>query len=139
MKDKKLILEKKEYIFIKRLINTTNYVQHIDTKIALITFLNQIDNAAIIDEQDMPADVIRFNKKITILSNNGLERELEIVIPSEKNIKENKISILTPLAAALFGYSKVDVLEFKSPIGLQTYKVLNVSLSLNSKNIEVII
>ena len=137
MKYKKLILEKKEYVFIKRLLNTTGFVEHFETKLALEKFLNQIDNADILDEEAMPTNVIRFNSKVHIISNTNLERELQIVIPSEKNIKENKISILTTLAASLFGYSEDDTLEFKSPIGLQKFKVLKVSNYPNLNKIEV--
>ena len=139
MKYKKLILEKKEYVYIKRLLNTTSFVEHFDTKFALDNFLKRIENADILDEKYMPADVIRFNTKIKILSSNNWEGEIQIVIPSEKNIKENKISILTPLAASLFGFSEGDILDFNSPIGLQKYNILSVNADLNFNKIEVII
>jgi regulator of nucleoside diphosphate kinase len=51
---------------------------------------------------------------------------LTIVMPPHADIKQKKISILTPMAAALIGFRKGDEVEWKMPSGLKKYKILEV-------------
>jgi regulator of nucleoside diphosphate kinase len=53
--------------------------------------------------------------------------DLSIVMPPHADIKQRKISILTPMAAALIGFRKDDEIEWKMPSGLKKYKILEVT------------
>ena len=44
----------------------------------------------------------------------------------ESNIKENKISINSPLAKALIGKEEGEVVEFESPGGIKSFDILRV-------------
>lgn len=47
-------------------------------------------------------------------------------MPPMADIKTKKISILTPMAAALIGFKQGDSVKWKMPSGLKTYNVLEV-------------
>jgi len=50
----------------------------------------------------------------------------QIVGDDESNIKENKISINSPLAKALIGKEEGEVIEFESPGGIKSFDILRV-------------
>ena len=50
----------------------------------------------------------------------------QIVGDDESNIKENKISINSPLAKALIGKEEGDVIEFETPGGIKSFEILKV-------------
>ena len=45
---------------------------------------------------------------------------------SESDIKNNKLSISSPLARALIGKEKGSIVEFDSPKGIKTYSIKSV-------------
>ncbi|WP_034262373.1 GreA/GreB family elongation factor [Altibacter lentus] len=136
MKYGSLILEKKEYVYLKRILNVSGYAEDFETQKSLQRLSEELRNAQIVDEQEMPEDVIRFNSKIMVYSENGWERTLQLVIPSEKDTKQDKISILTPMGAALFGYSQGDTIEWDFPSGKQQIRIVTVTQNEKKKKIE---
>ncbi|MCG1035772.1 GreA/GreB family elongation factor [Polaribacter sargassicola] len=139
MKYHNLIIEKKEYVFLKRLLNITEFSQDFKTQNSLNKLTKELNTAQIIDEEEMPDDVIRFNSIVKISTENGWKNTLQIVIPSEKDITKNKVSIKTPIAAALFGYSENDELICDFPVGKKKIKIIAVQQDKNSKKIEVLL
>ncbi len=127
MKYGSLILEKKEYVYIKRILNISGYAEDVETQKSLQRLSKELKNAQIIAEADMPEDVIRFNSKIMVYSENGWEKVIQLVIPSDKDAKKDKISILTPMGAALFGYSEGDSIEWDFPSGKQKLRIVTVT------------
>ena len=51
----------------------------------------------------------------------------QIVGDDESSVKDNKISINSPLAKALIGREVGDVIEFETPGGIKSYEVLKVA------------
>ena len=54
------------------------------------------------------------------------KNEYLIVGSQEANMSENKISISSPLVKAMFGKKKDESFSFKSPRGMQDYKIISV-------------
>ena len=139
MKYKTLILEKKEYVYLKRILNISGYANDDVVRKALLKLTEELKTANILDEEKMPKDVVRFNSVVTLKSNKGWERVLEVVIPQDKDLSLNKISILTPMGAALFGYSKGDIVDWDFPGGKQKLKIVDVTISESLKGLDVVI
>lgn len=138
MKYGSLILEKKEYVYIKRLLNISGYSGDHEIQRSLMAFAEELRTAHIIDEQEMPDDVVRLNSTVTVRSGHDWEKTLQVVRPSEKDMKTNKISILTPMGAALFGYSVGDVVSWDFPTGTKELEIIAVSLTEQDINLDVL-
>ncbi|MGE5943078.1 MAG: GreA/GreB family elongation factor [Flavobacteriales bacterium] len=134
MKYGSLILEKKEYVYIKRILNISGYVGDHEIQKSLRKFTEELKTAHILDEEEMPGDVVRLNSIVKVASDNW-EKTIQIVQPSEKDIKNNKVSILTPMGAALFGYSVNDVVNWEFPTGEIELKVIDVNQQAQEKNL----
>ena len=79
--------------------------------------LGELESAQICDEANMPKDIIRFNTTITIGSENGWRRKFKLVMPNDSDVKKDKVSILTPMGAAVIGYAEGDSLIWEFPSG----------------------
>lgn len=126
MKYGSLILEKKEYIYLKRILNISGYVDDHETQKCLMKLSEELKTVCIVDEKDMPNDVIRFNSIVKIVFNNGVEKTVQLVIPMDKDVKNNKISVLTPMGTALIGYSQDDSIIWDFPKGKQQITIIDV-------------
>ena len=139
MKYGNIILEKKEYVYLKRLLNLNTYTNNSNTQSSIQRLIEELKTAQIVDEINMPEDVIRFNSNVKVIAENGWENTLKIVVPSEKNVKEHKISVLSPIGIALFGYSENDELVWDFPGGQRKIKIVAVKQDENHKRIEVLL
>ncbi|UAB74877.1 GreA/GreB family elongation factor [Mesoflavibacter sp. SCSIO 43206] len=139
MKYGSLIMEKKEYVYLKRILNISGYAEDFQTLKSHQKLLDELKTAQIVDNGEMPLDVIRFNSKVTIIFNNGIEKTIQIVAPTDKDVKNNKISILTPMGAALIGYSKGDIVTWEFPMGQHEIKIIEVQQEKTFNNINITI
>lgn len=119
MKYEKLIIEKKEYVLLKRYMNLSGYYQDETLRKSVKKLLGELDSAQICDETDMPKDVIRFNTNVTIVSKKGWHKKFSLVLPTDSDVRNNKISILTPMGAAVMGYAEGDAVTWEFPSGEQ--------------------
>lgn len=82
---------------------------------ALLTELNR---AVIIEPQNIPNDVITMNSQVMLYDSETNEKlEYWLVFPENINIKQNKISVLSPIGCALLGYKINDMIIVKTPKG----------------------
>lgn len=119
MKYGSLVIEKKEYVLLKRFMNLTGYYKDDSMRTSVKKLVGELETAQIFDEHDMPDDVIRFNSTITIASKNGWNRKFRLVMPNDSDVKNDKVSILTPMGAAVIGYAEGDSIIWEFPSGEQ--------------------
>ncbi len=126
MKYGSLTIEKKEYVLLKRLMNLSGYYKDHGFKKSVKKLVDELNSAKICDEKDMPGDVVRFNSFMTITSKDGWKKRFQLVMPTDSDIKNNKISILTPMGAAVIGYAEGDSFVWEFPGGEQLLTVTEV-------------
>ena len=89
----------------------------------------KISTAEVINPKDLLKDgrvVFGVNVKFTDLESDE-EFEYQIVGEDEADIKEGKISYISPIAKALIGKRVEDVAEFSIPSGKREVQILSVS------------
>ncbi|APY11732.1 transcription elongation factor GreAB [Seonamhaeicola sp. S2-3] len=127
MKYGSIILEKTEYITLKRLLNLSESYKKHPRKYSVDRLKNELNQAIIVDEADIPKDVIRLNSVVTVTTTDGWENSFELVLPEESDYQTNKISILTPMGLAVIGYAQHDVIDWEFPGGKKSLHVESVS------------
>lgn len=137
MKYGSLILEKKEYVYLKRILNISGYGDDTSVTKSLVKLSEELKTAQIVNDDQVPEDIVRFNSIVTIASDNGWEKELQVVIPMDKNVALNKVSVLAPMGAALLGYSKNDIIDWDFPGGAQKIKIIDVQKLENLKGVDI--
>ena len=114
-----LVIEKKEFVLLKRFMNLSGYYQDDILRTSVKKLVGELETALIFDETEMPEDVIRFNSAITITSKNDWQRKFKLVMPNKSDVKNHQVSILTPMGAAVIGYAEGDSLKWEFPSGEQ--------------------
>ncbi|MCE5394559.1 MAG: transcription elongation factor GreA [Acidithiobacillus sp.] len=83
--------------------------------------------AQIIDPKSLQAgDRIVFGATVELEDDSGAILCYQIVGDAEADIKENKISISSPVARALIGKHEGDSIEVNTPGGIREYSILRV-------------
>ncbi len=89
---------------------------------------DKLSRADIIDVSKLKGDRVMFGATVTLLDEDTEEKvKYRIVGELEANVKQGKISITSPIARALLGKRKRDVVEVSTPGGGKSYEVLRVS------------
>ncbi|WIM11131.1 nucleoside diphosphate kinase regulator [Enhydrobacter sp.] len=65
--------------------------------------LDELDRAQIVSEEAVPADVVRMGSTVTFKSDDGQTRTMTLVYPVDESLDAHRISIMTPIGAALIG------------------------------------
>lgn len=88
------------------------------------TLLNELHSAVIVEPREVPHDVVTMNSIVRISFLNVKKTlQFQIVYPDSANIRENKISIFSPVATALLGYKVGDEVEWIVPSGLTKIRI----------------
>ena len=86
-------------------------------------------NARVIDETKIDRSKVQILSKVTLLNhNNKREVVYTIVAEHEANLREGKLAIGTPIAKALLGKKKGEVVEVTVPAGVLKFEILDISI-----------
>lgn len=90
---------------------------------------NTLANARIIDETKIDKNKVQILSKVTLLNhNNNRQVVYTIVAEHEANLREGKLAIGTPIAKALLGKKKGEIVEVTVPAGVLRFEILDISI-----------
>jgi len=88
---------------------------------------DKLSRADIIDVSKLKGDTVMFGATVTLVDEDTDEKvKYRIVGEVEANVKQGRISITSPIARALLGKKKKDVVEVSTPGGGKSYEVVKV-------------
>ena len=88
----------------------------------------KLAGARIIEDQDMPSDQVLIGANVRLKDlDSGEELEYTLVAGAEADYTQNKISVSSPVGAALMEHKENDEVEIKVPAGTLRYKILKIS------------
>lgn len=90
---------------------------------------NVLQNAQVLDTNILNCDTVGLLRKVELTNlGNNKQMTYTIVNPHESNLREGKISKLSPIAEALMGKKVGDVVEAKVPAGIIKLRINNISV-----------
>ncbi len=118
-----LIVNRLDYARIKKCISDAKHFNSI-TNADSLKLMSELDSAKIVEPDAVPSTVVTMNSivKVSFLNTNK-QVEFQVVYPDQSNLKENKISIFSPIATALIGYKVGDEIEWIVPAGLTKIRI----------------
>jgi transcription elongation factor GreA len=88
---------------------------------------DKLARAEVIDVSKLSGDTIRFGAMVTLIDQDSGEKKIwQMVGEPEADASKRKISVTSPIARALIGKKKGDIVEVEAPGGAKTYKVQKV-------------
>ncbi len=110
--------ENADYIYGKKRL------REIDKKIEQLSKI--LDNAQVIDPKTIKASEVRFGATVTVIDEEGEEKEWSIVGIPEVDPSNGLISWQSPIARALIGKREGDWVEVKTPKGEQEFQIIKI-------------
>ena len=124
------VLTLTDYNILRKLVKNAKDATNI-REIALLT--QELDRAIVNKEDELDQAIIRINSHAIIEDVNSKQQmKIQIVMPSQSNIKEGKVSILAPLSIAIIGFKENDQVDWLLPSGNKVLKIINVENSSNT-------
>lgn len=122
---KKVTLTKNDYTRIYKAITDAKNSKTINSNEAE-KLLYELSKAEIVPSEKIDKDVVTMNSEVKLFfENTQKEQSFKIVYPQDANLKENKISIFSPIATALIGYKIGDEVEWIVPGGMTKIKIVD--------------
>ena len=113
------------YNILRELVKSAKDATNI-REIALLT--QELDRAIVNKEDVFDESIVRMKSKVTVEDlTTKQQMKIQIVMPSQSNIKEGKVSILAPICVAIIGFKENDEVEWQLPSGIKTLKIIAVA------------
>ena len=103
------------------------YTDRMPVKDEEMTLAYELGRAVIVKRSAFPPHVIAINSRVSV-QDLGTKKVMNfvLVMPDKADMRQNKVSITTPMGAALIGFRKGEELEWKVPAGLKRFRILEV-------------
>lgn len=90
---------------------------------------NLVANAKVIDESQIGTDKVQMMNKVKV-ENMAMKKVMEFTIvgETEADFAHGKLASTTPIAKALLGHSKDEIVEANVPSGVMKFKILDITL-----------
>ncbi len=98
----------------------------LEAKIANLRML--LANARILDESHLNTETVQILNKVTIRNvKTGAQMAYTLVSDSEANLKQQKISVSTPIAKGIMGKKVGEIVDIQTPNGVMTFEIVEIS------------
>ena len=88
----------------------------------------ELKRAKLVSREECPRDVVRLNSTVTVKEENEKRlMQLTLVTPGKADIKQRRISVLSPIGTALIGFRKGQRVEWQVPSGKKTFTIVEVT------------
>lgn len=108
MKFGDIIMEKTDYLALKKILNFHKYYHDYLQKDALDMLKERLDHAKICDGSELPGGVVRLYSRVTVAKKSGEKQSFQLVLEPDGVNDDNKVSVRSILGAALIGRSAGD-------------------------------
>ena len=87
-----------------------------------------ISNARILDDSNLDTSKVLILSKVKIKNvSNGMVMNYTLVAENEADIKQNKISVESPIGKGLLGKKQGEIADIKTPVGIMKFEIVEIS------------
>ncbi|MDD5642417.1 MAG: nucleoside diphosphate kinase regulator [Syntrophales bacterium] len=84
----------------------------------------ELHKGNVVDSKEVPPNVVTMNSRMRLLDvDRNQSMVYTLVFPKDADLDAGKLSILSPIGTAIFGYSVGDVIEWRVPKGIRRIKI----------------
>lgn len=88
---------------------------------------DKLSRAEVIDVSKLSGDMVKFGATVSLIDEDTEEEKNYMIVGDvESDVKQNKVSISSPIARALIGKSIGDSVEVAAPGGARSYEIVGV-------------
>ena len=79
--------------------------------------LSELDRARVVAPRQVPPTVVRMGSTVVFRADEAPERRVTLVYPAKADIAEGRVSVMTPIGAALIGLSESQSIQWTARDG----------------------
>ena len=79
--------------------------------------MDELERAVIVPQTKLSDEVVQMGSYVSFITSDGFDRSFQLVLPRDADVSNVKISILTPIGAALIGLSGGQTIPWKTSDG----------------------
>ncbi|MFA5183456.1 MAG: nucleoside diphosphate kinase regulator [Syntrophales bacterium] len=84
----------------------------------------ELQKGNVVDSKEVPPNVVTMNSRVRLLDvEKNQSMVYTLVFPKDADLDAGKLSVLSPIGTAIFGYSVGDVIEWQVPKGMRRIKI----------------
>lgn len=84
----------------------------------------ELETAKILSGQEIPESIVSINSNVKVRDiDTNQDFEFNLVAPEDVKIKNNKLSVLSPIGLALIGYNVGQEVQWEMPDGFKRYRI----------------
>jgi regulator of nucleoside diphosphate kinase len=103
------------------------FVNRMPDKTSEMSLAAELHRAVVVKKDAFPPHTVRLNSKVTVMDLDTQKKMVfTIVMPQYADIKQQKISVLTPMGTALIGFRKEEEVQWKVPAGMKRFRIVDV-------------
>ncbi|KZM48943.1 transcription elongation factor GreA [Labrenzia sp. OB1] len=88
---------------------------------------DKLSRAEVIDVTKLSGDIVKFGATVFLIDEDTEEKKHYMIVGDvESDVKQNKVSISSPIARALIGKTVGDSVEVSAPGGSHSYEIVEV-------------
>lgn len=85
---------------------------------------HELETCKVVAPDEMPGNVVTLNSRVKYVDlDTSQERIVTLVFPSNADLSAGRISVTTPMGAAIFGYAEGDVVGWRVYSGRKTIRI----------------
>ncbi|MBP7933419.1 MAG: nucleoside diphosphate kinase regulator [Phycisphaerae bacterium] len=117
------------YITVEDMTRLSEYVRvararHQEDISYLNTLREELDRADVVLPERMPADIVTMHSQVLLRDlASGEETQYVIVFPENADILEGRISVVSPIGAAMLGRKVGDTIRVHAPAGTRRMRI----------------
>lgn len=93
----------------------------------VVQLMEELTRVTIVKDKEITPDVIRIDSYFEVAEENGKHAfKFTLTLPGNADIKEKRISVLSPLGIALIGFKEGMTIDCSLPVGNKKFKILKV-------------
>ena len=105
-----------------KLLDDIQYRPHERAHLELL--IKEMQRAVVVPSEKVSGNVVTLNTRMRVRDMDSREEtSIQLVFPDDEDFERGKISILTPIGAALIGYCAGDIAEWRIPAGIRRLRI----------------
>ena len=116
MKSSAVIISEQELPILKKLLEHHRASDLIE-KQSQEKLIQELKHAVVKRNHEMPDSVVRLNSIVSVQTSFGRKDGLQLVLPAESNLQKRKLSVMSSMGLAIFGYREGDKVSWILPNG----------------------
>lgn len=122
MSNRKIVISESDARTLRALLRSLGATRHDQAHLEDLRV--ELERAAVLEQHELPPTVVDLNAVVSVRDlQSGHRQVLQLVSPTEADVRAGRISVLAPLGTVLLGYREGDTVEGRMPGGVRRWLI----------------